>query len=97
MATMRELIFLLKEHGGVIARAESFPEELKKQAIASNRIHVDPSGVEFIWEPDSLLPETEEEVELFERWYPLKVELPESLKFPTFLFSIGTNNNNSIN
>lgn len=53
-------------------------------------MYVDGNSLGFVWVPDiSRLPETAEEVEFMEKWYPLSVELPDSLKDPSFLFKDG--------
>ena len=44
-------------------------------------MYVDENSLGYVWCPDLKgFPETEEEVELFEKWYPLDVPMPEELK-----------------
>lgn len=81
MTTMDNLLELLALHGGKIVSTASLAPEWIEQARASNRIYVNESGLSFVWEPDiKCFPETVEEVEWFEKWHPLKIELPEKLK-----------------
>jgi len=88
MKSLTELAEMLKEHGGSIVSTASLPVESINQARAAGRMHVDAEGFGFVWEPDCLIPTTEKEVELFEKWYPLPVEMPIHLDNPKFLFSM---------
>lgn len=73
---------LLVKHGGKIVSSNSLSAEWIAQARASNRMYVDNNSLGYIWEPEfkNGMPETVEEVELFEWCYPLETKLPESLK-----------------
>lgn len=83
-----ELLSLLAQYGGKIVSTASLSPEWIAQAQASGRMYVDDSSLGYVWEPDiKRIPETDEEVEWMERWYPLKIELPEELKSPDFLFN----------
>lgn len=84
---IKDLLNLLTQHGGSIVSTASLPVDFINQARASNRLYVDNDGLGFVWEPTLLrIPQTDKEVEMFEKWYPLEVELPESLKNTDFLF-----------
>jgi len=84
---MKKLFDYLIEYGGQIISSNDLSPEWINQARASDRMWVDENGLGFIWEPDiKRMPETVEEVEIFEKWYPLEVELPDSLKNPDWLF-----------
>lgn len=86
--TIKKLLKLLAQHGGSIVSTASLPVDFINQARASNRLYVDNNGLGYVWEPTLLrIPQTDKEVELFEKWYPLEVELPESLKNTDFLFN----------
>ena len=77
---MKELLELLKQYKGEIVSTASLSTEFIAQARASGRMWVDDNGFGFVWEPDiNRIPETEAEVEFFERWYPLEVEFPPEL------------------
>lgn len=77
--TIKKLLKLLAQHGGSIVSTASLPVDFINQARASNRLYVDNNGLGYVWEPTLLrIPQTDKEVELFEKWYPLEVELPES-------------------
>lgn len=90
MEKIETLLELLAQHGGEIVCTASLNVEQINQARASGRMYVDANGIGFVWEPNlKRMPETDEEVEFFEKWYPLEVELPESLKDPSFLWECG--------
>lgn len=81
------LLELLAAHGGSIVSTASLSPEWIEQARASDRMYVDENSLGYVWEPDiKRLPETEEEVEWFKKWYPLKVELPPELDDPKLFF-----------
>ena len=87
METIKHLLDLLALHGGKIVSTASLTPEAINQARASGRMYVDEHSLGYVWEPEiNRFPETAEEVEQFEKWYPLPVELPEHLKDPSFLF-----------
>lgn len=76
-----KLFGYLAEYGGKIVCSNQLSTEWIKQAVASGRMYVDDNSIGYIWEPEiKNFPETEEEVLFLEKWYPLKFELPESLK-----------------
>jgi len=84
---MKQLFEFLAQYGGTIESTASLSVEDINQAKASGRMWVDENSLGFVWMPKvTLLPTTEEEVELFEKWFPLQVELPEELKDPSFLW-----------
>lgn len=77
----------MAEFGGSIVSTNSLQPEWIEQARASGRLYVDENSLGYVWEPDiKRMPETPEEVDFFERWYPVKVELPEHLKTLDWLF-----------
>lgn len=86
MKTLTELAEMLKEYGGSIVSTASLSAESINQARAAQRMYVDDEGFGFVWEPNCLLPTSEEEVQLFEKWYPIPIEIPEYLKKPDFIF-----------
>lgn len=50
------------------------------QAKASNRMFVDEDSIGYVWIPDILgFPETIEDVEFYEKWFPLETEVPKEL------------------
>lgn len=81
---MKELFKLLAEYGGTIESTGKMDEMNIKQARASGRMWVDEYGLGYVWMPgyfsNGPYPETVEEVQLFEKWFPLEVKLPEQLK-----------------
>lgn len=85
--TIEHLLELLATYGGQIISSNDLKPEWINQARASGRMYVDDFGYGYVWEPKfkNGLPETPEEVEQFEKWYPLQVEVPLSLKIPFFL------------
>ena len=86
--SIKRLLELLAQHGGKIVSTAALSPEWIEQARASGRIYVDENSLGYVWEPNiDRFPETEEEVEWFEKWYPLPVEMPEHLKDPSFLFN----------
>jgi hypothetical protein len=88
MNTINTLLDLMALHGGEIVSTASLNTYNIDQARASGRMYVREDALGFVWMPKSDFPETVEEVERFEKWFPLKAELPESLKSPDFLFKI---------
>lgn len=84
---MKKLFEYLIEHGGSIVSSNDLSPDWINQARASDRMWVDDFGYGFIWEPPITgFPTNDKELELFERWYPLPVELPEDLKNSDKLF-----------
>lgn len=73
---MKELLEKLATEGGMIICTSVMDEEMINQSRASNRLWVNDDGIGYSWEPNRLLPTTEEEVRLFEEYYPLPVETP---------------------
>jgi hypothetical protein len=81
MTTIETLLDLLAQHGGSIVSTASLSLDQIAQARASYRLYVDDHFMGYVWEPSiNPFPETKEEIEWFEKWYPLPVELPEQLK-----------------
>lgn len=84
---MKVLLDLLAKYGGKIVSTNSLETEWINQARASGRLYVDENSLGYVWEPIIIkFPETEEEVDWLERWYPLNVEMPGRLKNPDWLF-----------
>ncbi len=78
---MEKLKELLALHGGKIVNTASLGISEINQARASNRLYVDENSLGFVWMPNlDKIPETEQEVEFFEKWFPLDEEMPEELK-----------------
>ena len=77
-ADSKGLFSLLAEYGGSIISSNDLPPELIEQARVSNRMYVDEHSLGYVWEPPfaGRFPTTEEEVALFERCYPIEVEIP---------------------
>lgn len=76
-----KLFSLLAQYGGEIVCSNNLSANDIAQARASERMYVDENSLGYVWIPTIKgFPETVEEVEYFERWYPLPVELPGSLK-----------------
>ena len=82
-ADMKGLLSLLAEHGGTIISSNDLHPDLIAQARQSNRMYVDENSLGYVWEPPfaGRFPMTENEVALFERCYPIEVELPAELNF----------------
>lgn len=79
-STIQNLLDLAAQYGGSIVFADTLQPYEHDQAEASGRIATDPSGRKFIWTPDiEDFPENEDEVDFFERWYPLDMEVPDGL------------------
>ncbi len=89
---MKKLLNSMKKYGGSIVLMTSLDLYDRNQARASSRIFTDKTQTSYIWNPPArLMPVTDEEIQDFERWYPLEVELPESLKSANFLFKKNKN------
>lgn len=87
MEQLQKLLNFLAEYKGCIVSTASLSVYEINQAKASGRIYVDENSLGYVWQPDmNKFPETEEEVELFERWYPLDVDLPEEINNPELFF-----------
>lgn len=71
--TIIHLLHLLKVHGGSIVTGRSLTPYLIEQAKASGRFCEFNEDTSFIWEPDIDFPTTEEEIEAFEKWYPIPI------------------------
>lgn len=84
--TSNDLFELLVYNGGKIVSSNSVSVNEINQARASNRMLVDENGLGFIWIPTfkNPFPETVEEVEMFEKCYPLD-EKPVSHKLAHIL------------
>lgn len=92
-ADMKGLLSLLAEHGGSIISSNDLHPDLIAQARASNRMYVDENSLGYVWEPPfaGRFPMTETEVALFERCYPIEVELPAELSFENIWKRINRN------
>ena len=84
---MDKLLKLLSLHGGKIVSTAQLSVEDINQAKASNRMYVDKNSLGYVWEPNwygdgelFMFPVTKEEIDCFDKWFPLPVELPDSLK-----------------
>lgn len=78
--TFAHLLYLMVQYGGSIVYAETLQPYEHDQAAASDRMYTDAAGRKFIWTPDiDDMPENEDEVDFFERWYPLEMEVPDGL------------------
>lgn len=86
-ADMKGLLSLLAQYGGSIISSNDLHPDLIAQARASNRMYVDEKSLGYVWEPPfaGRFPMTENEVELFERCYPIEVELPADLTFENLM------------
>ena len=86
-ADMKGLFSLLAEYGGSIISSNDLPPDLIAQARASNRMYVDENSLGYVWEPPfaGRFPETENEVVLFDRCYPIEVEIPEDLTYENLM------------
>lgn len=76
---IRILLDLLAKYKGQIVSTASLDHVWIQQARASGRMYVDENGLGYVWEPISKFPTTDEEVELFEKWFPIEFKVPESL------------------
>lgn len=87
IVTVETLLEFLALYGGKIVSTASLKPEWIEQARASGRMYVGSDSLGFVWEPNiDKFPETVEEIDFLERWYPLQVELSEKLKNPSLLF-----------
>lgn len=87
MVTIKNLLDLLAMHGGKIVSTASMEPVWIDQARASGRLYVDENSLGFVWDPPiDKLPENEKELEELEKWFPLQIELPDSLKDTSFLW-----------
>lgn len=76
---IEHLLELLSLHGGVIVCSASCDHEEIRQARASGRMFVDENNIGYIWNPCiKEMPTNEKEVEFFEKWYPLDIEVDEN-------------------
>lgn len=68
---LTDLLELLALHGGQIVSTASLSPFDIEQARAGNRMYVDQNSLGYVWEPKiDKMPETEEEVKQFEKWFP---------------------------
>ena len=80
MPEIKQLLELLVAHNGKIVSTGQLSLYDIEQAKASNRMYVDEKYLGYVWMPDfEKFPETPEEVEFFEKWYPLEIEVPKNL------------------
>ena len=86
-AGISDLLSMLAEHGGKIISSNDLHPDLIAQARASNRMYVDENSLGYIWEPPfaGRFPMTENEVELFERCYPIEPELLADITFENLM------------
>ena len=75
--TIEDLLLLLANYKGRIESTASLTVHDIEQAKVSNRLFVDEYSLGYVWSPD--FPKTDDEVEAFEKWYPLESEMPEEL------------------
>ena len=74
---IENLLELLSLYGGTIVSTSRLDQNDIKQATASERMYVDKNSLGYVWMPDvTKFPETAEEVEQFEKWFPLAEEFP---------------------
>lgn len=79
MTEIKDLLELLAQYKGTIVSTASLNTYEINQAKASNRLYVDEFGLGYVWLPNfqiRMCPQTEEEVEWFEKWYPLDIDIP---------------------
>lgn len=88
MVTIENLLELLALHGGKIVSTASLDTNSIENARVTERMYVDSNSLGFVWEPNFygggvlfMIPETEEEVAWFDKWFPVCPPLPEKLKF----------------
>lgn len=95
------LLMLLARFGGhVVSSNDLDPMEIR-QARESNRMFVADEGFGFVWEPlfDEIFPTKPSDIELYERCYPIDVDVPDKLtKRMERLINLGlTGKQNNIN
>lgn len=96
MTAINDLLELLKLYGGrIVSTASQKPEEIN-EARDGGRLYVDDNGFGFVWHFDRF-PETEEEVTLFEKWYPYPVPKAEVISPDKILARIKENHNRKYN
>ena len=84
---IEHLLDNLSKYGGKIISTSQADVNDIQNAMASERMFIDDFGSGFIWQPTiDKFPQTEEEIENFDKWFPIPSELPESLKNLDFLF-----------
>lgn len=72
------LLDYLAMYGGKIVCTSSLDVNDINQARASKRMYVDQVAIGYVWIPNLIkMPENEEEVAFFEKWYPLEIEIPD--------------------
>jgi len=76
MNTIQDLLLLLTKYGGVIKSAVCITNFDLLQAKASGRFFVNTDLMEYVWIPEIMdFPTTDQEVEFFDKWYPLHTDL----------------------
>jgi hypothetical protein len=87
MKYMEKLLEQLSIRGGAIVCTSSLDSEEINQAMASDRMWVEPNtSIGYVYLPNWVgFPTTEEQVEQFEKDYPLSVDMPEGLMNPDFI------------
>ena len=77
---IEKLLELLALHGGAIVSTASLDSMSIRQAQESERMYVDENSLGYVWEPNiERMPITEEEVDFFDKWYPISVPVPPEL------------------
>lgn len=89
MADINKLLDYLAQWGGEIVSTAKLTPNWIEQARASGRLYVREDSLGFVWEPPiNRIPETDEEIEFFERWFPIPVKLPKELEDPSAFFEL---------
>lgn len=83
---INELLNLLALHGGEIVCSASLDTNDINQARASGRMAVTENNIGYVWMPNIMrMPQTDEEVQFFEKWFPLDVEMPDKFNDPDYI------------
>jgi hypothetical protein len=77
MKTINDLLDLLVFNGGEIVCTSNLSEFEIAQAMACDRVFIRDDSMGFAWVPDiQRIPETSQELEFLQKWYPLPVVWP---------------------
>lgn len=80
VVTVNSLLELLAMYGGKIVSTNSLDVHDINQARDSNRMYVDENFLGYVWIPNiKSFPINEEEIDFFEKWYPLDIEVPKEV------------------
>ena len=80
VVTINSLLELLAMYGGKIVSTSSLDVDDINQARASNRMYVDENFLGYVWIPNiKSFPTNDEEIDFFEKWYPLTIEVPKEV------------------